>query len=286
MTKQAGVTMIEILIGIAIAGLLAILAVPKFLHTQTEVSSASAGRVEQVMEQLALTYKMYQSANDQQINLTWGGNGSWCYPTNDPYEYIFQTYGNYFAFKLVNSIQQSAVCSNAPAIPLTQYFLLPDGSRLTTRPELFADSAYSLPEYSPSPLVAQWNAIPVAKIYQPAQAGGNCGDDQHVCNMAYPALPASPVFSTAYDYITGYCGNFDQRECLYIDINGKALPNTVGPTGDIVPLRINSQTGQVQTLYAWEVQDGYVPAATGANAHGTACTYASFYDVADGAACP
>lgn len=89
--------------------------------------------------------------------------------------------------------------------------------------------------------------------------------------------PGTGVLANNWNGTSNYCGNFDDKQCLYYDYNGKTLPNTIGKKGDIIPIRVEPETGKIRTLYEWmRVTNPTMSAAT-------LCRYVSAYDVEAGA---
>lgn len=148
-------------------------------------------------------------------------------------ESIFYNYGNYFAYKQVNA-----------GPPVLKYFLLSDGSRIVIgtptdmTAKLFSIGSgppASLPEYIPAPIsTTLWTD---------------------------PDTPAAE----------GYCGDYPQDQCFYIDLNGQDPPNKVAPGGDIIPVRVEPFTGRIATLYRWEVDEM-------GRSSPSSCDFASVYD--------
>lgn len=123
--KKRGISIIEILIAITLTGLLAVLTIPKILPDQNSARKTTISRTEQLMEQVAASVQL-QAAN----------RGS-APSDSDPIDFtatsldaILQNYGTYFIFKTVN-----------PGPPAVNYFLMSDGSRITTTPQLFSTGA-------------------------------------------------------------------------------------------------------------------------------------------------
>ncbi len=218
--RSHGMSLIEVLIAITLTGVIAMLTLPKFLISQESINRNTANKTEQLMQALAVTMETYQDQTGLDLD-----------PATVPYENVILNYGNYFAFKETN-------------VGGPEYFMLSDGSRLTTDPGLF-NSPLTLPDYQPAVLLnTNWKD----------PAGG-----------------------------PGYCSIYPAIECLYLDINGRKPPNTIGRYGDIIPIRIDPATGEVKTLYQWAViQDIWTPLQR--------CPFLSSYDlltdVFGAAACP
>ncbi len=226
-TRHSGMSLVEILIAIALTGLLAVLTIPKFIVSQDKLTGNNTGKFEQILQQIVLSVQLYEDESGDAVNLN-----------NITYEKIIQDYGNYFIFKNVNGPPNAG--------PLINYFLLPDGTRITAQPQLFSQGyMYNMTEYNPPPLSDQWQ-------------GTGFGTSQ-------------------------FCGQYLQRECLYVDINGQKPPNTIGKFGDIIPIRIDPGSGKAQTLYQWTLSESGLPQAT-------ICKFVSSYDVqtrvAGASACP
>jgi type II secretory pathway pseudopilin PulG len=189
-------SLVEILVAIALAGLLAMLVLPKFRATNEEVMSTKVGKTAQTMQLLVTAVQLYEKQTGTRADLN-----------QVSLDTILQTDGNYFAYK------------NVAMTPLSlNYFLMADGSRLSTQPELFVSSDTPLPEYDATDLTPSlW-------------ANQNTGAES-------------------------FCGDYPQSQCFYVDINGRLPPNKVGKDGDIIPLRIDPASNRVQTLYAWERED-------------------------------
>lgn len=123
------------------------------------------------------------------------------------------------------------------------YFLLSDGSRLTQSAVLFSKD------------------ITHAKF--PEYAGTSGLDDRE-----WGPPPNQR-----------YCGMYDSKECLYIDVNGRMPPNKIGKTGDIIPFRIDPETLRIKTLYQWHYEehlDAMDPPVR-------ICNFISSYDMETGA---
>lgn len=82
----------------------------------------------------------------------------------------------------------------------------------------------------------------------------------------------------------GFCGDFSANECFYVDSNGRTGPNEISlynvtpeRWGEIIPFRVDPATGNIQTLYQWEMSLGVTAP--------TLCRYMTAYDQALGATC-
>ena len=84
----------------------------------------------------------------------------------------------------------------------------------------------------------------------------------------------------------GFCGDYTQNECFYVDSNGRTGPNeislyTVPPQperwGEIIPFRVDPVSANIQTLYQWEQSRGVTAPIL--------CKYMTAYDQALGATC-
>lgn len=246
--KSPGMSLVEVLIAVALTGILAIYAVPKMLSTPN-TNSSTMGQVDLVMQQVALTLEVYQALQGKTVDLQAVSLDS-----------LFYDYGNFFAYKGVSG---------------AQYFLLHDGSRLTTNPGIYA-GAYPVPfpEYGATGLTntllrdPDYAAAPTAEGDE--LTNGYCGDYTSTYSTSSPYTALVPRTWS------------DENQCLYLDVNGKKPPNQIGKTGDIIPIRIDPANGRIRTLYQWHVEDG--------RAAVIACRFVSSYDIyadAPGAsACP
>lgn len=213
MSQAKGITLVEILVMLALAGVLAVFTIPKFVASQTETMRGSLDKTEQAIQALAIALQNYQDTAGETLDLD-----------QVSYETLFYNFGNYFSYRTIVD-------------PTDRYFLLSSGARLTANAMLFYSE--NLPEYKPRPLTTEWN--------DPNTLG------------------------------SFFCGEYSTNECVYIDINGEALPNKTGKNGDLVPLRIDPDTGRIQTLYQWHVEEH---ASLGISA---ICRFVSYYDVGRGA---
>ncbi len=197
-SKHPGMSLVEVLIALALAGLLAMLTIPKFLAGNKETTNNIVGKTEQNMQQVVSAFQLYEKQSGQSVNLN-----------NVSINAIIFNFGSFMAYK------------KAEDTPILKtYFLMQDGTRLTTEPRLFSTATATLPEYSnPLPLTPE--------------------------NWADPDTPNVP----------GYCGDYPANQCLYLDLNGRKTPNRIGKGGDIVPIRIDPSTKRIQTLYQWAKED-------------------------------
>lgn len=217
--RSSGLSLVEILIALTFAGLLAVLTLPKFLVSDGEVQRSTVAKVEQIMEQLISITQYYANSRGIPIDSV-----SPIDLATDPYESIMTQYGNYLIKKPV-TIGASTY----------YYFFLASDSRLTVNPQLFLTGT---PLYSPAPLpVNKWRDY----------SGGTA---------------------------SSYCSQYNQNECLYLDLNGPKPPNAIGKGGDIIPIRINPNTGEVRTLYQWAIDP-----SSAATTQTNACQFVSAYDV-------
>ncbi len=207
-----GMSLVEVLVAIALAGIMAMITIPQFLVSSPQASGNEISKIEQIMQQVAMAVQVYQGQTGEPLDFDATSLDS-----------IIYTYGNYFARKTIASS------------PERMYYLLEDGTRITITPKVFNTGV--LTEYPATTLpITQW-ADPDAS-------------------------------STEY-----YCGNYDSRECFYMDINGSRPPNTFGPSGDIVPFRVDPESGNIRTLYQWHAED--FPGLTNAQR----CKFVSVYDM-------
>lgn len=220
--RKPGITLVEIIIAIAIAGILAILAFPKIISGNQVANTRYIHQVEELMQQMVLAVDNYEKENGVSYKTSPPGT----YPS---LEWILFHYSNYFAYKQITEDRK--------------YFLFPNGSRLMTQPENFMVAPF--PEG-------------ISTIYRPY----------------LKEQWADP------DTGEGYCGDYSQSECFYIDINGIENPNELGLTGDVVPLRIDLETKSVRTLFQWERA---LRASSDLGGITELCRFASRYDVEIGA---
>jgi prepilin-type N-terminal cleavage/methylation domain-containing protein len=196
--KTIGMSLVEVLIALAIAGLVAMLTIPKFLAGNKEANNNVIGKTEQNMQQIVNAFQVYEKQTGQSVNLA-----------NVTSNAIIYNFGSFMAYK------------KAEETPILKtYFLMQDGTRLTSEPRMFSTTTTNLPEYA--------NPLPLSDT-----------------NWNDPDTPNNP----------GYCGDYPANQCLYIDITGRKAPNRIGKSGDIIPIRIDPSTKRIQTLYQWEKED-------------------------------
>jgi prepilin-type N-terminal cleavage/methylation domain-containing protein len=224
---RRGFSLIEVLIAIALSGVLAALSIPYVLPKQP---NNVTGAVDSVRQALTLAVNQIQMLNETTGQTSYYNLDSLDFAVSTLND-VYSRYGNYFIYKLLR---------DTPTPPVT-YFLLPDGSRMTSNAAVFY--------FTNSPTF-----FPLKDDY--AQSGftpGLYGEDQF-----------------------NHCGGFGtgSLRCMYVDINGIKPPNRVGRTGDIVPLAVDIHTEKVQSLYQWALDSNV--ASVGVSA--AACRYYSVYD--------
>jgi type II secretory pathway pseudopilin PulG len=147
-------SLVEIMIALVLTGILAILALPKFLASQEEAHNRQIGKVDQIQQAVVMALQNYEDTTGTSVR-----------PASVSYERIFYNYGSFMAYK------RYGTGSTAP-----RYYLLHDGTRLTMsmQPYMLTVTNANLPEYNPIPVTTtRWR-------------GNSYGANSPYCG-AYPA---------------------------------------------------------------------------------------------------
>lgn len=254
-----GTSLLEIVIAIAIAGLLAMVSMPKFVNSQRDLGAEHTDKVDQLMQMLVSSFENYQAATGKSIEMprpvnAYGNvidtaneyndgpntNNNWLY---NYYEKIFHNYGSFMGYRRTGT--------------QAKYFIMPDQSILAFDARKFSNASATFnSEY--------WHSTRSA-----------LGNEWKDASYSYVADNNNIVSD-----VSAFCGEYHSDECIFVDVTGKYGVNKIGIHGDIVPLRMDPANMQIKTLYQWHYEDFVVG---GSMTQAAACRFVSFYDVAKNA---